>query len=96
MGISWVTRNSLLAVSQEVWGEVMRSEETKNSIGGIIGDIIEENNICLEDIKRATGVEPAVIRNWKYGHTKPWLKIEAVLNSLGYDLEVIKRNENSD
>lgn len=69
----------------------MIGKDRKESIGGIISSIIQEEKVTYAEIQEATDVGAHTIKSWKYHATMPWLKMERVLNHLGYDLEIIKR-----
>ena len=58
----------------------------------IIFQIIDEQKVKMAHIHEATGIHAATLRSWRTGEREPSLqKVEAVLDYLGYELEVLKR-----
>ena len=54
---------------------------------------IHERGLSITSVARAAGISNKTLRNWQVGSTSPRIgDLEAVLNTLGYDIEAVKRD----
>lgn len=57
-----------------------------------IKDLIFHNGVSLTKLSILTGIPRGTIANWRYTKTDiPLNKVEILLNTLGYDIDVVKR-----
>ena len=58
----------------------------------IIWDEIIAGDLSTEHLTEVSGVSRSIIRRWRNGRNAPRIEnVEAVLNALGYELNVIKK-----
>ncbi len=58
----------------------------------IITQLIEKSGLSLGELSRRSGVPKSTLANWKRGYEPSAAKLGAVLNALGFEL-IIQRKE---
>ena len=59
----------------------------------IIKNLRKESGLSLGELSRNSGIPKATIANWERGYEPSAAKLDAVLNALGFEL-IIQRKEN--
>lgn len=59
----------------------------------IINEIRKEERVTLEWLAMQSGVSRNTITGWFRRDVDPTYKVEKVLNALGYELEVVRRDK---
>lgn len=56
--------------------------------------LLRESNVSIAEMSRRTGIYHRTIENWLYENVVPsWDKACAVLNAIGYEISIIRRNK---
>ena len=66
---------------------------TGHPIVAKIYDLIVEQDITMADLDRKSGVSRSTISTWRKRPPGAWASLEAVLNTLGHELVIRRRDE---
>lgn len=69
-----------------------RIKPLRSGVNPLVRFIHEHNEMTYRDLAKRSGLNPSTMQRWRYTGMEPSLgDIEAVLNTMGYDLVPVRR-----